>query len=152
VGGWNQSELFTKEKIMNKFYDLSITKLDDGTIELTQQMGIDEPTAIYLHPMQASFITNGSPDQATSERITTLERRLLWMRDRFNECHAELPYDMFERCMETGEFYAWLHASIDVATEYCSDLTLNSNGEVTVSQELGNGSSVAKSEQLDLIS
>jgi len=61
------------------------------------------------------------PQWATG-RIATLERRLLWMRDRFDECHAALPSDMFERCAEAPEFYAWLQASLDVSAEFCADI------------------------------
>jgi hypothetical protein len=105
----------------SKFYDLTILKLNDGTIRLEQQSGIDEPAIIYLHPVQAQFVMNGSPEQSISERIATLERRLLWMRDRFEECHVVLPSDMHERCPEAPEFDMWLQASIDVAIEYCAD-------------------------------
>lgn len=117
----------TKEQ----FYDLSIDTLDDGTIRLEQRDYCGESVIIDLHPVQAAYIADGMPADLPeriqtqpswiTERIATLERRLLWMRDRFDECHAAIPSDMFERCPEAPEFYAWLMASVDVATEFCAD-------------------------------
>ena len=114
-----------------QFYDLNIETLDDGTIRLEQRDYCGESVILDLHPMQAAFIADGMPVAAperkqvlpnwATERIATLERRLLWMRDRFDECHAVLPSDMHERCAEAFEFDAWLMASVDVATEFCAD-------------------------------
>lgn len=110
-----------------QFYDLSIETLDDGTIRLEQRDN-GESWIIDAHPMQlrhivASLSGNPVPDAALMvERMATLERRLLWVRDRFDECHAALPSDMFERCPEAPEFYAWLQASLDVSAEFCADL------------------------------
>ena len=113
-----------------KFYDLEISEHDDGTIELVQHVGCDDPYIIYLHPIQAACIADGVPATVPNrpqpswitERISTLERRLVWMRDRFEECNAALPPNIFERCADAPEFAAWLQASLDVATEYCADL------------------------------
>lgn len=132
----------------SKFYDLEISKLDDGTIRLEQHYGCDESAIVDLHPAQAAFIADGLPVNAPEriqpqwamERIATLERRLLWMRDRFDECHAALPSDMHERCAEAPEFSAWLMASVDVATEFCADLS----GARADCQQEGNGVCVTK--------
>lgn len=117
---------------MNKqFYDLNIETLDDGTIRLEQRDYCGEPAILDLHPAQVSYIADSlsgnvpkrvqtQPNWAM-ERIATLERRLLWVRDRFEECHAALPSDMYERCAGALEFYAWLTASIDVSSEFCAD-------------------------------
>lgn len=112
-----------------QFYDLNITKLEDGTIRLEQHYGCDESAIVDLHPAQAAFIADGLPVSAperiqpqwATERIATLERRMLWMRDRFEECAIALPPDMYERCSEAPEFSSWLQASIDVSTEFCAD-------------------------------
>ena len=105
----------------SKFYDLEISKLDDGTIRLEQHYGCDESAIIDLHPLQAAFVANGNPANSVAERIATLERRMLWMRDRFDECQAALPMDFYERCGDVLEFDAWLLASIDVSREFCAD-------------------------------
>lgn len=114
-----------------QFYDLNITKLDDGTIRLEQRDYCGESVILDLHPAQVAYIAGGVPvtaperiqaqPQWAMERIATLERRMLWMRDRFDECHVALPHDMYERCPEASEFYAWLMASVDVAGEFCAD-------------------------------
>lgn len=106
-----------------QFYDLNLETLEDGTIRLEQRAYCGESVIIDLHPIQAAFIAGGLPDSSVPERIATLERRLLWMRDRFDECYAALPHDMYERCAGAFEFSSWLQASVDVATEYCADLT-----------------------------
>ena len=117
---------------MNKqFYDLNIDTLDDGTIRLEQRDYCGESMILDLHPAQVAYIADSltvntperiqtQPNRAT-DRIATLERRMCWMRDRFDECHVVLPPDMHERCAEAPEFHAWLMASIDVATEFCAD-------------------------------
>lgn len=110
-----------------QFYDLSVETLEDGTVRLEQRDYCGEAMIIDLHPVQAAFIANGLPVNSILERIATLERRLVWMRDRFDECYSSLPSDMHERCAEAGEFYAWLMASADVATEFCSDLATKSH-------------------------
>ncbi|MDP1637533.1 MAG: hypothetical protein Q8K74_05040 [Candidatus Nitrotoga sp.] len=117
---------------MNKqFYDLNIETLADGTIRLEQRDYCGESMILDLHPAQVAYIADSlsanvperiqtQPNLAT-ERIATLERRMCWMRDRFEECHAALPSDMYERCGEAFEFGAWLAASIDVSGEFCAD-------------------------------
>lgn len=111
-----------------QFYDLSIDTLGDGTIRLEQRDYCGESVILDLHPQQALHVANGlsvdthqAQPRLATERIATLERRLLWMRDRFDECHVVLPHDMYERCPEAPEFSSWLQASIDVATEFCAD-------------------------------
>ena len=113
-----------------QFYDLNIETLDDGTIRLEQRDYCGESAIIDLHPVQAAHIADGLPVAAPyvrqmsaleADRIGTLERRLLWMCDRFDECHAVLPSDFYERCGDSLEFAAWLDASITVAGEFCAD-------------------------------
>lgn len=111
-----------------QFYDLNIETLDDGTIRLEQRDYCGESVIVDLHPQQVRHIANGlsvvthqAQSNGTAERIATLERRMCWMRDRFEECYAALPSDMHKRCPEAPEFHAWLMASIDVATEFCAD-------------------------------
>ena len=94
---------------MNKqFYDLNIETLDDGTIRLEQLDYCGESVILDLHPAQVAYIADSltvntperiqtQPNWAT-DRIATLERRMCWMRDRFEECYAALPSDMHKRC------------------------------------------------------
>lgn len=115
----------------NQFYDLTITTLDDGTIRLEQRDYCGESVILDLHPAQVAYIADSltvntperiqtQPNWAT-DRIATLERRMCWMRDRFEECHEALPSDIYERCGDAFEFGAWLTASIDVSNEFCAD-------------------------------
>lgn len=114
-----------------QFYDLNIETLDDGTIRLEQRDYCGESVTLDLHPAQVAYLADSlstnipervqtQPDWV-KERIATLERRMHRMRDRFEECHAALPSDMYERCGEAFEFDAWLMASIDVSNEFCAD-------------------------------
>jgi hypothetical protein len=114
-----------------QFYDLSINALDDGTIRLEQRDYCGESAIVDLHPAQLTYIADSLsahlPERVQEqpswaiERIATLERRLLWVRDRFEECHVALPSDIYERCGDAYEFDAWLAASIDVTSEFCAD-------------------------------
>jgi hypothetical protein len=124
MAGWNLLNIThrSKAKMASQFYDLNITHLEDGTIRLEQGDYSGDSVIIDLHPVQAAFLTDNKPARPVSERITTLERRLRWLRDRFEECYAALPPDMHERCPEAPEFSSWLMASVDVATEFCADL------------------------------
>lgn len=114
-----------------QFYDLNIETLYDGTIRLEQRGYCGESAILDLHPTQVAYIADSlsanvlervqtQPNWAM-ERIATLERRLLWLRDRFEECNAALPSDMYERCGDAFEFGAWLMASMDVSNEFCAD-------------------------------
>ncbi len=111
-----------------QFYDLSFEVLDDGTVRLEQRDYCGDSVILDAHPQQiihiARTVTATSPKRTTiaSERIAILERRLRWLRDRFEETRAAVPHDMFDRCPEAFEFDAWVQASIDVANEYCADL------------------------------
>lgn len=120
----------------SQFYDLNVETLEDGTIRLEQRDYCGESAIIDIHPIQAVFIAGGLPDSSIPERIATLERRMLWMRDRFEECYAALPSDMYERCSESLEFHSWIQASIDVSTEYCTDFTSKSQESLSLTQRM----------------
>lgn len=105
---------------MTKIYDLSF-EIDGDQISLEQDTGCGEVDRITLHRMHLHHLV-AQLIPLPEPRTATLERRLRWLRDRFEECHAALPSDLLERCADAGEFYSWLQASIDVATEYCADL------------------------------
>jgi hypothetical protein len=147
--------------VTSQFYDLNVETLEDGTIRLEQRDYCGESAIIDIHPIQAAFIAGGLPDSSIPERIATLERRMLWMRDRFEECYAALPSDMYERCSESLEFYSWIQTSIDVSTEYCADLaskthqstegdTLHQPGVESVQSNIGRNSAPSKSSNAEL--
>lgn len=109
-----------------QFYDLKTERLPDGTVQLTQTDNSGNEYIINAHPAQIIHIGRslvGARVSPEAERIKTLERRLRWLRDRFSEAFAELPSEFYDNCYTPLEFDAWLHASCDVATEYCADLT-----------------------------
>lgn len=111
-----------------QFYDLSFEVLEDGTIRMEQGDTCGESVIVDAHPQQIIHIARTvsaarrTQPNASAERIATLERRLRWLRDRFEEAYAALPSDIYERCGGASEFDTWLQASIDVSTEYCADL------------------------------
>ncbi|HET7831814.1 MAG TPA: hypothetical protein VFK88_02505 [Gallionella sp.] len=98
-------------------------EIDGDDINLEQDAGLGEVNRITMHRMHLDLLAKQMGMPQPEPRIATLERRLRWLRDRFEECHAVLPSDMHERCPEASEFSIWLQASIDVANEYCDDLT-----------------------------
>lgn len=128
-----------------QFYDLSIETLDDGTVRLEQRDYCGESAIVDLHPVQLTYIADSLsanvPERVQEqpswaiERIATLERRLLWVRNRFEECHEALPSDIYERCGDAYEFDAWLAASVDVTSEFCADFIDNPSNPLTRPQE-----------------
>lgn len=112
-----------------QFHDLSFEVLENGDIRLEQHDYSGESVIVDAHPQQIIHIartvsasSRRTQADITAERVATLERRLCWMRDRFEEARAVLPGDFYERIAEALEFDAWLQASIDVANEHCADL------------------------------
>lgn len=127
-----------------QFHDLGFEVLDDGTVRLEQRDYCGESVLIDLHPFQLEYIARSVQPNAPNwmaERITTLERRLRWLRDRFEETRAAAPRDMY-LCPEAFEFDAWIQASIDVANEYCADL-VSVAGPALKSNDETNGSGVS---------
>lgn len=109
-----------------QFYDLKFDRLDDGTVRLTQRDTAGEEYLVDAHPVQIIHIARslvGARVSPEAERIKTLEWRIRWLQQRFEECNAALPYDFYDNCHDSLEFAAWLDASKVVAAEYCADLT-----------------------------
>jgi len=122
-----------------QFHDLSFEQLPDGSVRMTQQSGLGGPSVIDANPAQIIHMACalvGARVSPEAERIKTLERRLRGLKDRFIEFRASLPADMYAK---TIEFYAWMEASIDVATEYCSDLTPESTLRKIITTHLETG-------------
>lgn len=107
-----------------QFHDLSFERLEDGTVRLEQHDYSGESVIIDLHPVQLLHIARQlhSGNGPAAERIDTLERRLRWILNRFEELKVALPVDFYERCSEAWEFSAWVDASLDVVGEFCADL------------------------------
>jgi hypothetical protein len=63
---------------MGKMHEVSFEFLDDGSISLEQQSGLDDPSVIYLHPEQLKFITRRmcGMDDPSAARVEDLERKL----------------------------------------------------------------------------
>lgn len=63
---------------MDQMHEIKFGQLSDGTISLEQQIGVDEPNLIYLHPEQLKFITRRicGMDSATAAKVEDLERKL----------------------------------------------------------------------------
>lgn len=116
------------DRVKEQFHDLSFEVLEGGTIRLEQRDHSGESVILDAHPQQIIHIARTvsaarrTQPNGTAERIATLERRLIWLRDRFEETRVAAPADMYDRCPEAFEFDAWIQASIDVATEFCADL------------------------------
>lgn len=108
---------------------LKIETNDDGAIDLEQKDEAGNVARITLHPMHVRYLFEIAGHLIKPEpidvpaRIATLERRLIWLKRRFNECGAELPHDFYERCWMSIEFATWLDASCAVADEFCADLS-----------------------------
>lgn len=60
-----------------RFYDLEAQQFADGTVRLTQQSGIDEPSVIDLHPQQLQHLAK-KIGLIEPERISRSVERMLW--------------------------------------------------------------------------
>ena len=105
-----------------RFHDLKSVQLADGTIRLTQQAGIDEPSVIDLHPAQLlhlAGIVRGKPVPDVGI-IADLERRLGVLVDKLQEvvCDRGFRDDILERCGDGLYWLAKLDAVTDLALEY----------------------------------
>lgn len=111
--------------MLEQFHDLQFEQLPDGTVRMEQHDHCGESYTIDAHPVQIIHMARvlvGAKASPDAKRIEILERRIRWLRDRFLECWAAVPRDLGASA-EATEFGAWIQASIDVATEYCADLT-----------------------------
>lgn len=106
---------------MNKFHDLTIERLSDGNIRLSQQDGVDDPSLIDLHPEQIKFIARQlcgiKPESA--DAIRELERRLSVLAEKVEDlaCAEWLRGEVIDHCPCAGEILARLDALADLALE-----------------------------------
>ena len=63
---------------MEQMHEISFEHIEDGSIRLEQQSGVDEPNMIWLHPEQLKFITRRmcGMNETTTAEIADLERKL----------------------------------------------------------------------------
>lgn len=110
-----------------KIPELSIEVLEGGHMaRLEQDGGLGEAVAIDVHRIHLMELAalmgllRGTPDLA--QRVHTLERRLVVLKDRI-----DMLDDLLLRAAEKGhedlsEECAWSAASLDVAREFIADL------------------------------
>lgn len=106
---------------MQKLYEVSYEILDDGTVALEQQSGVDEPNVIWLHPEQVRFIARRvcGMSEATAAKVKDLERKLSVITDRLEQL---VTADWFRKgvineCDDGIEMIAKLDGLVDLAVE-----------------------------------
>lgn len=83
---------------MNTMHQIDFEQEEDGTVVLSQEDGIDEPSLIFLHPEQLKFITQSllGIDPAPAERVANLERHISILADEidffFDQNHEQILY------------------------------------------------------------
>jgi hypothetical protein len=96
-------------------------------IVLSQQEGIDDTCTVRLHPFQLKSILADfgviAADQNAEKTITTLERRLLVLRDRIAVLN-----DYLSNNSDITLVAAHAMATLDVATEFCHGLVALEDG------------------------
>ena len=100
-------------------------------ISLEQQDGINDPTTIYLHPWQLRAILERfgavAADKESAKTISTLERRLLVLRDRLDDLHSYMVDHSDHKHADLSYEMTLLSASLDIADEFCHDLPTPAN-------------------------
>ncbi|WP_305073882.1 hypothetical protein [Propionivibrio sp.] len=106
---------------MQKLHEISFDILDDGTISLEQQSGVDESSVIWLHPEQVRFIARRvcGLNEATATKVSDLERKLSVLTDRLESL---VVADWFRKgiineCGDGVEMIAKLDGLVDLAIE-----------------------------------
>jgi hypothetical protein len=110
---------------MEKMHDFQFDQLEDGTVTLAQQSGVEEPNVIWLHPEQVLFIARRlcgmRPGQA--ELAADLERKISILASRLNDLVDD---DWFRKSVVEGpegiEALVRLDAITDLATEFTTGL------------------------------
>lgn len=60
-----------------RFYDLEAHQFEDGTVRLSQQSGIDDPSIIDLHPQQLIHVAEQLGYRSADRMTASIHRRLL---------------------------------------------------------------------------
>lgn len=107
---------------MTKMYEVSFEKLEDGTIRLDQQCGVDEPSVIDLHPEQLRFIARRMAGfkPETAGKVEELERRIAVLTDKLQNvvCNKSFRSGLIEGIGEGFEYLAKLDGLLDLAMEF----------------------------------
>ena len=107
---------------MEQMHEISFKHVNDGSIRLEQQSGVDEPNMIWLHPEQLKYITRRicGMDSATAASIKDLERKLSILSaglERF-VCDADIRAEILDQCGNGPELINRLHGILILAREY----------------------------------
>ena len=107
---------------MEKMHEVSFELLEDGSISLEQQYGVDDPNVIYLHPEQLKFITRRmcGMDSATAASVEDLERKIAVLTDRLGKLVEASWFrsSIIDRCGDGVEIIARLDGVLDLAIEF----------------------------------
>jgi hypothetical protein len=107
---------------MTKMYEIDFELIEDGSIRLEQQSGIDEPNMIWLHPEQLKFIARRmtGTNEATAVQVEELERRLLVLTAGLEEfvCDSSTRGEIPDDCRSGLEFITRLDGLLNLAWEF----------------------------------
>ena len=107
---------------MEQMHEISFEQIQDGSLRLEQQSGVDEPNIILLHPEQLKYITRRTcgMDSATATSVKDLERKLSILTaglERF-VCDSSIRGEILDRCGNGLEFITRLDWLLNLAFEY----------------------------------
>lgn len=96
--------------------DVEFFQFADGTIQLSQPQGLDDPSVIYLHPSQLEFIA----ETFVGRREGELKRRLSILADRLEELVTAkwLRKAITDECSDGVEIVCRLDGLLDLALEF----------------------------------
>lgn len=104
-----------------QFHDLSFTRMDDGTIRLEQQSGVDEPNVIVVHPEQILFVARRlcGMSSETAAKARDLERKLAVITDRLERLVTDKWFrdGIIKECGDGIEMITRLDGLVDLAVE-----------------------------------
>jgi len=106
---------------MSTLYEISFEKLDDGTIEIRQPCGLEEPSVIYLHPDQLKYIARqvAGLSETTAKQAEDLERKLSVLTDRLERLVTDdwFRKEIIDGCGDFAEMLVRLDGLVDLAIE-----------------------------------
>lgn len=107
---------------MEKMHEISFGKINDGSIRLEQQSGVDDPNVILLHPEQLNFIVRRTTGMAEIEasHVEDLERRLGVLAAGLTRfvCDSSTRREILDCCGSGFEFISKLDGLLNLAWEY----------------------------------
>ena len=107
---------------MEQMHEISFELIEDGSIRLEQQSGVDEPNTIWLHPEQLKYITRRTcgMNGATAESIEAIERKLSILAAGLEGfvCDSSIRGEILDRCGNGLELITRLDWLLNLAWEY----------------------------------